>query len=106
MNRMRTEMEIQKNRETNGAGMRARKARRVSRSYGNAIGRLAGNNSDAESTSSQNETIHDLRSTNTRSRTDRIRIRRKLKQKSKIPGHVAWMKWMNSDAKNRKSTPK
>jgi hypothetical protein len=86
----------------NDSGIRPRKARRVSRhNYGNAIDDLGRNDSDDESMSTQIETNNGLGSTHRRHNRDRRHIRRKLKQKSTIPGHVAWTKWMNSNAKNR-----
>jgi aquaporin related protein len=38
----------------------------------------------------------------TRNGISRRHIRKRLKEKEKIPGHVQWIKWMNSEWKNRK----
>lgn len=78
-------------------GMRARRVPDgpVRRNYHNAVGRMG--EMDDESNSPGSEGFNGR----SRSHHDRMQIRIRLKQKGKIPGHVKWMKWMNSESKNR-----
>jgi len=76
------------------------------RRYANAIGRIGQGDDqyDSDSMSPYVETTNDRAITsrgNYQSPERRGYIRERLKQKAKVPGHVAWTKWMNSDAKNR-----
>jgi aquaporin related protein len=40
----------------------------------------------------------------TRNGISKRHIRNSIKEQEKIPGHVQWIKWMNSEWKNRKSS--
>lgn len=64
------------------------------REYHNSIGRMGAMEEDSDSPSSEGF------NNRSRSHHDRMQIRRRLKQKSKIPGHVKWTKWMHSEWKN------
>lgn len=73
------------------SGIRARKQdNNVRRAYANAVGNLGGRDDDSTGTET------------TRNGISRRHIRKRLKEKEKIPGHVQWIKWMNSEWKNRK----
>jgi hypothetical protein len=73
------------------SGIRARKQdNNVRRAYGNAVGNLGRRDDDSTGTET------------TRNGISRRHIRKRLKEKEKIPGHVQWIKWMNSEWKNRK----
>jgi aquaporin related protein len=75
------------------SGIRARKQdNNLRRAYGNAVGNLGGRDDDSTGTET------------TRNGISRRHIRKRLKEKEKIPGHVQWIKWMNSEWKNRKSS--
>jgi aquaporin related protein len=75
------------------SGVRARGQNiNIRRKYGNAIGPLGVGDDDSTETGG------------TRDGVSRRRIRERLKEKEKVPGHVQWIKWMHSDWKNRRST--
>lgn len=87
------------------ASLPSLRARRVPenvrrKKYRNAVGRMYVDDDDDDESyrrPSTNRLGHSI------SHHDRMKIRRRIKQKSqKIPGHVKWVKWMNSDSKNRK----
>lgn len=74
--------------------MQARRADRLPRrEYHNSIGRM-GEDTSSLSSAGRNRP---------RSQQERMEIRKRLQQQSKIPGHVKWTKWMNSEWKNRKT---
>jgi hypothetical protein len=75
------------------SGMRARNQQpNVRRTYGNAVGNLGARDDD----STETEATHNGAS--------RKRIRKRLEEKNNHPWHVQWIKWMNSEWKNRKSS--
>lgn len=76
-----------------GSGMRARGQNlNTGRTYVNAVGRLGGKDDNSPATDGTSNGV------------SRRRIRERLKEKEKIPGHVQWIKWMHSDWKNRRSS--
>jgi hypothetical protein len=70
------------------------------RDYHNAVGRLGSDDDDDD-----DQTIRSRSSLNqartTKSEHERRRLRRHLKRKSRIPGHVQFTKWMHTESKNR-----
>lgn len=61
----------------------------VRRTYGNAVGNLGARDDESTETAEASKDVF------------RNHIRRRLKEKEKIPGHVQWIKWMHSEWKNR-----
>jgi hypothetical protein len=59
------------------------------RTYGNVVGRLGAKDDDSTETEGARNGV------------SRRRIRERLKEKEKVPGHVQWIKWMHSEGKNR-----
>jgi hypothetical protein len=69
------------------------------RNYHNAVGRLGSNDDDDQTTISRTTTFNQVRTTI--GEDERRRLRRHLKRKSRIPGHVQFTKWMHTESKNR-----
>lgn len=78
------------------SGIRARKqgkqGNNVRKAYSNSVGNLGGRDDDSTGTET------------TRNGISKRHIRNSIKEQEKIPGHVQWIKWMNSEWKNRKSS--
>jgi hypothetical protein len=68
------------------------------RNYHNAVERLSSQDDDDRTTITR--TILNQARTTT-SEDERRKLRRHLKRKSKIPGHVQFTKWMHTESKNR-----
>jgi hypothetical protein len=89
---------LNENLTQDSSGVRARNINPVAgKQYGNAIGRLR-EKDDEDSTASGTTEDHYQRTTHRR----RERVRKRLREKQKVPGHVQWVKWMNSEWKNCK----
>jgi len=65
------------------------------RTYGNAVGNLGAQDDDSTGTADTHNHSHHI---------SRRKIRERVREKQKIPGHVHWIKWMHSEWKNRKSS--
>jgi hypothetical protein len=70
------------------------------RDYHNAVGRLGSDNDlDDDLTVRSRTTLSQARTT--KGEHERRRLRRHLKRKSRVPGHVQFTKWMHTESKNR-----
>jgi hypothetical protein len=85
-NTIRTPTEI-----TSGVRARNNKPNAV-RAYGNTVRHLGARDDDSTETEGSRNGV------------SRTKIRKRLKEKEKVPGHVQWIKWMHSEWKNLKSS--